>query len=456
MGGELMALRAALLAVFLLAAPWAAAQEIGELKFDFGLKMQIRGLSLNNGTLVRMLDPAARQVLQSTGKDKIDESQNYMDMRARPLFRVTALDVIRVETQLEVGDVTFGAGDGGRLGTDGRVIEVKHLFLDFDVPYVGDWVDADFTLSLRGGLFGTATPDGLLLDHDHAGLALRLVAPPLGSTFTITWIKAVEASRLDLDGDGLIDNDYNDRDIALVDWRSSFSGLTLGAYFAADLDNTRDTPLSDIERDFFWAGVHGTGRWGLFGLDGHAVYNWGKADGAASDGRSVRTSAWAGLLRLRLNLEFMELRALFAAATGNDPDRAHRDDSFQTISPYFAPTNILFGSPGGFNLRDSNLSGSAVGTLEVATGFDKFSATLRGAYARLTAAPDTSANVFVSGSSRDLGWEINLNLSYQLYEPLTLFCNSGVLLPGKGTRLLFDSPSHDPIWEVVFGLRLSL
>ncbi len=433
------------------------AQEFGDLKFDFSLQMRIRGISLSNGSDVRMLDPQVRLALQAADEDRVDASQNFMDMRVRPKMRITALDLIRVETQLEIGDVTFGVGDGGDLGTDGKIIEVKHLFLDFDLPKLTEAIAPGSTLSFRAGLFGTFTPQGLVFSDDGAGVRLQWALPELNTTFQVQWLKAIETSRLDLDGDGRIDNDYNDRDLLFFNASTAFSGVKLDSYFIADLDNTLDTPEpANQERNMFWVGLDGSTRLGPVSIDLSGVYNWGRTSNAAADGRAVKTNAWAGVLRLSYDFGLVKLTGLAAGATGNDPDRQHRNDAFVAISPEFTPSNILYDFS-GFNLTNSNLSGTACFGLEARAGvLEDLSVTGRVLYALLTSAPDSSGNVFAQGTDRDLGWELNLNLEYQLYQPLKIFCNSGVLLPGDGLQAVFDSPEDGEIWEVIFGLSLSI
>ncbi len=433
------------------------AQELGELKFDFGLNMRLRGISLQNGTDIRMLDPSLRLALQDAGETEVDSQQNYLDMRVRPRMTISTLDVIKLETQLEIGDLTFGVGDGGDIGTDGRIIEVKHLFLDLDIPQLSGLLSKESSLTFRGGLFGTSTTEGIIMDDDGAGLRLRWALAKLNTTVETTWLKAIDSSRLDLDGDGRIDNDYNDRDLVFFAAKTAVFGVNLGLHFAADLDNTLDTPSAeDQEREMFWYGLEASARFGSFGVDLYGCFNHGETSNAAPDGRGVDTEAWAGVLRLSYDFEMFKIATLAAAATGNDPDRVHQDDAFVAVSPAFEASNILYGFS-GYNLTGSNLSGTACFSVEVSAGiFENLTGTARALYAHLTSAPDISDNIFARGTDRDLGWEFNLNLEYQLYQPLRLFVDSGVLLPGDGLQATFDSSDDGEIWEVIFGIKLSL
>ena len=434
-----------------------------EVDYDLGGTLRLRAFWLRNGTDVEQLSASLRRQLQATGTEAIDAQQSFIDMRLRAYLRVTPIEAIRLFGQVEVGDLTFGdiaaggsAGkNGGRLGTDGILTESKHLYLEFDAP--------DLPLTVRGGLFATETPGGLVLSEDVAGLRAKLYLEGLRTTLTVTYIKAIENSRRDLDGDGRIDNDFQDEDVLVAQVETSpWSGVELGAHFVADLDNSGPSPTDDTVRfgeDQYWAGLSLEGRLSRLVVSADAVHNFGSRRESDASGVEERTEtrAWAGELRAKLDLDHLALTGFLAAATGRGTDGDGRDDGFHTIAPAYARSNVLYDDYGGFDVMGSDLSGTLNAGLEAERGLtDELSLSARVLFARLTETPSVSDNLFGDGAEQDLGWELDLDADYQLYEPPRLFLRSGVLFPLGGMKALFDSAGSGPVWEVVAGTQLNL
>lgn len=84
------------------------------------------------------------------------------DIRVRPWFDYKVNDMLMVKTAFEIGDVKFGdKKSGADVGTDEKVVEVKHAYLD---------VKPTKDHNIRMGLQAYADPNGLIFDDDLAGM----------------------------------------------------------------------------------------------------------------------------------------------------------------------------------------------------------------------------------------------------------------------------------------------
>lgn len=63
--------------------------------------------------------------------DKTDKFE--VKQRVRSTFEFVASENLKAVLQLEIGDLTWGGGNGGALNSDGVNVETKHAFLDFNL-----------------------------------------------------------------------------------------------------------------------------------------------------------------------------------------------------------------------------------------------------------------------------------------------------------------------------------
>lgn len=89
--------------------------------------------------------------------------------RLRLQLDAVASEALSGTVFFELGDTTWGKeSDGGALGTDGKIVEVKRAYLD--------WVVPDTALSVRMGLQGVTLPNvaggSSILDDDVAGITV--------------------------------------------------------------------------------------------------------------------------------------------------------------------------------------------------------------------------------------------------------------------------------------------
>ncbi len=83
-----------------------------------------------------------------------------VDFRFRPWFNYQINDKVSFKTMFEIGDTNFGTG-GAAMGTDGVVIEVKHVYLN---------VKPSKDCNLRLGLQYYGDMHNIIVDKDMAGV----------------------------------------------------------------------------------------------------------------------------------------------------------------------------------------------------------------------------------------------------------------------------------------------
>ena len=90
-----------------------------------------------------------------------------VDMRYRPFFSYRLNEHLSFSTVLEIGDVGFGnVPEGGALGTDERIVQLKHLYMEITPPDFNIFDEHNITL----GLQAYKDLHGLVFDDDVAGI----------------------------------------------------------------------------------------------------------------------------------------------------------------------------------------------------------------------------------------------------------------------------------------------
>lgn len=438
------------LATLLLAVTPAAAQDDGKLELSLSGSLRVRGSYLSSRTIERDLDPTTRLSLRLSGNDRIDSTQEFLDTRLRLQLRATAFSEVTAFMAIEVGDITFGVeNQGGDLGTDGIVFENKNLYLE--------WHPTRYTFKVKAGLYPRESdPYGLILSNDVAGIHAEVELLGTGTTLYADVLKAVEASRLDLDADGEIDNDYNDRTIFLAGLTNTFiPNLALELFLAADIDNTQDTPVANTEQDVYWLGLTANTRVGPFRLATVGIGSYGKRTVTGTPGVHLR--GFAIDQRITVELPFVTIEGIFGWASGRDPDRRTTDTGFQTITPFYGVSGIVYSNFGGLNVTGSDLAGTAHTTIKLRTtpmdGFDIETVFL---YAWYTADRDTSTNVNqFNRNARDIGFEADLNLSYEILEGFKAFAKGSIFFPGHGYQVQRDTRRGGNLSQVIIGAQFS-
>jgi hypothetical protein len=183
-----------------------------------------------------------------------DDIQRFLDTRLRLSFDLRPNPMIRLNYQLEIGDITLGAnnppivdddgrrlenvGSGGEPGADGVNLETKSAYIDIQLPWISG-------LSFRGGILGWGDQfDWTILATDFTGLQLTYQREALWSQ--LTYLKFAEGSLRDSD----------DSDWFALDTRYAFSPRTTltGSVYVWN-DDANDNPQSGDDAYQIYAGL---------------------------------------------------------------------------------------------------------------------------------------------------------------------------------------------------------
>lgn len=433
---------APLIMVLLALAPAAAQDEDSSpIEYDAKGSLRVRGFYLDDGL---------------TGRDHATES--YLDLRLRLAGSATLYSEVTGHLAVEVGDIRFGdegaggAKTAGGLGSDGVVFENKNLYLE--------WHPARYSFKFRGGLYGRESdPYGLVLSDDVAGLHGEAELLGLNTTIYADAIMAVENSRNDLDGDGEFDNDYNDRTVFLGGVRTTaLEGVTLELFAITDLDNSLRSPNAvDVQVTTYWVGLSGRGGLGPLELEGVAIGAYGRRDVAGGGAGDVRVKGLALEGRVSLELPFVTVSGQVAWASGRDPKRDSVDEAFPVIAPFYGVSEIIYQGFGGFNVTGSKLSGTAYAMLKLrSTPVDDLTVELVTLWAWYTSDRDVSGNTRrFNSDARDIGFEADLNVSYEVVNGFKVFARGGVLFTGRGYEVEQDARRRGYLGQVIVGAQIS-
>lgn len=114
--------------------------------------------------------------LESVGAQQ-DRNQNMIQTRLRFQFRYVASEHLRMVTNFEIGDLTWGRQGnllrhgGGGVGSDGVNIETRELYVDFGIPQTPVWT--------RVGFQHIPMVEGWLSDDTHPAVVFRANFDPI-------------------------------------------------------------------------------------------------------------------------------------------------------------------------------------------------------------------------------------------------------------------------------------
>ncbi len=204
-----------------------------------------------------------------------DDLQRFLDTRLRLSFDLRPNPMIRLNYQLEIGDITFGANNppivdddgrrlenvgGGGAGSDGVNLETKNAYIDIQLPWVSG-------LSFRGGILGWGDQfDWTILATDFTGLQVTYQREAWWSQ--LTYLKFAEGSLRDSD----------DSDWFALDTRYAFSPqttLTGSVYFWNDDANDNSQTGDDAYQVYAGLKVN-TVLFGKAQVELSGVFNTGR------------------------------------------------------------------------------------------------------------------------------------------------------------------------------------
>jgi hypothetical protein len=416
-----------------------------------------------NKTVATGIDPLSGN---PTFPDAEDQDLWNVDTRTRLYYTAILNENLQFVTKFEF-DTAWGTEPLGDFGADGKELEIKNAYADFNVG----------PLEAKVGIQGAALGRSFVFDNDFSGLQLVYRA---SEAFWLrgTWLKEFEG------GTGKDANDYDIDAYALeagiqlgevgfiqpyVIWRYS-DDAQLFESDAPDCAAVDDSvfpaacipevaSISDAdEQSIYWIGVDANFTLGPAGIWASASYVTGDLD-SKTPNADEDLSGYLFALGANMPVGPMGIHGQFFWASGDDDPLDDDIDQFVGLGESYYWAEIL-----GYGTFDQQLPAGSPGdsisniwALNIGASLKPVEKlTLRGDiwYAQLVEKEQgpgaTAANNF--DGEDDLGVEVDLKATYQLIEGLNLDLIGAYLFAGDAISTTGDN-DDDP-YEV--GAQLSL
>jgi len=363
-------------------------------------------------------DSATFGEIISTDTDVSDNQDlTQVDTRLRLYYTAKFSDDLKVVNKFE-GDATYGLPEYGDIGADGKVLEIKNSYVDFNLQ----------PFNFKLGVQGTAIARGFLFDDDHAGLVVAYKGETV--TVPIIWIKVYE---------GGVGKDANDQDVDYYAISPSFKlgALSINPYILTAKADKASTDWGKL--DLTWIGVDVDATLG-------AVSWWLTAISESGSTDSTDVSATLFALGASVPLGPASLHAQLFTATGDDAATADIEGFMVPAGQCYYWSEIM-----GYGTFDNQVSAgspdcaiSNIMAYNIGASFkpmDKMTITVDLWTAKL--------NEVAAGQKDDLGTEIDLKLTYNFLDNMTLDVIAAQLQAGEAT----GDGTKDP---TEYGAQLSI
>ena len=406
-----------------------------------------------------------------TGEDESEEfDMQQVDTRTRIYFTTVINDNLKFVNKFELDAVWGDGGNYGDIGADGKKVEIKNSYADFNIGSV----NAKIGVQGSGGI-----ARGFLFWDDFAGAKITFNGE--GFSVPFYWIKAYEGgmeydTEYDDSNDGDVDYyvlnpTFNVGDKVTVNpvfmWATSdhlgpynpmfhFAGPQ-GPWESWGGEGTygEDLPVDLTDMDLYYLGLNLDADLGGVSVWFTGIYETGSFDFDDAPIDSVDVSAYLFAAGASADVGPASVRGQFFYASGQDLDDVDEDSDLEAFyvpsqgywygqSYYWAEimgygTIDQFVSNGSPQDKISNIMAANLGA--TFNPMDKLSVDLDIWYAKL-------AEDDFTGES-DLGTEIDLAVNYELVEGLNLKLIGAYLFAGdRTTSNVYESePGHNVQWE---------
>lgn len=392
--------------------PAAAIENVfgGYWRTRFVTQTNFTGEDLTGGDGATITGPPKLQ----TGPDDLQQ----VDTRTRIYYTAIINENLKFVNKFEF-DAVWGSPEYGDIGTDGKVVEIKNSYADFNLGPVNSKIGAQGAVLSRGFLF----------DDDFAGAVVTFKGE--GFSIPVLWIKANES------GAAAVGTDSEDEDYYALNPSFSAGDVTINPVVAYATNK-------EANMDIYFIGLNADAKIGAGSVWFSGLYETGDAD------EIIEVSAYLAALGGSFNLGAMGINAQAFYATGDDNLLDNDWDQFYVPAGQCYYWSEIMGL-GTFDQQASNNSPAAgisnIIAANVGVSFKpaenlKLSANL---WYALLAEDDGRGN-------DDLGTEIDLKATYTLVEGLNLDVVAAYLFAGDATTE--ESPDDADPYEL--GARLSL
>lgn len=363
----------------------------------------------------------------------VADGDNYATtQRMRTYFDYVANENLKAVLGLEIDNV-WGSGTAADWGTDGKGnIEVKHAYLNFNLP--------DTTVNIQAGLQYVALPGVFgnpVFDDDAAAIT---VGAQINDMFGITvgYTRGTDRSDNFSDGLGVDGTDADDKDMAFIAAPVTLDGFSVTPYFGYAWigENTDNVPASatvlsngTIRLNAADAGMEDDMTVWVVGANAELtvfdpltfaadlIYGVGDND-------DYETKGWYAALAGSYKMDMLTATLFTTYATGADEDE-DEDNFLPTlaegwgISPYVGGVRAFSTTYDSFGTDALGVGSDGTGlwtmglVLDKISFVEKLSHKLVIAYAMGTSDEDTNAF-----TEEDDLWEVYLVNKYMIYENL--------------------------------------
>lgn len=149
-----------------------AVPAMAKVEFSYGGQFRVRYISQSNFSVPFSQTGTAQSAFNAATNS--DDDLSRFDERLRLYFTFTASENLKLVTKFEVGDAVWGndnaAGgkaDVGRVGADATAVEVKNMYIDFNIP------NGLMPLNAKIGTQPFVFIDSWVVDDDFSGAYLN-------------------------------------------------------------------------------------------------------------------------------------------------------------------------------------------------------------------------------------------------------------------------------------------
>jgi len=426
----------------------------------------------------------------------------YLDTRAHLKFDAVMGKELSGTIYFEIdstrwGDTPGGQGgnitDRGKLGywsADRAAVEVKNIYFDVGLPYIG--IEAPMTA--RVGLQPLSLRPNIFVYTDGMGITGGIKVDPV--MIQPMWFKAVEG----------VDYTADDVNIFGLHANAKLGTFTIGGYGLYYNMNTFPFFVSQVtagipatlyplvqgtqQADMWWWGVYADGKAGPVNLNFDFIIDRGKVQSTLTpSAQDVKYRGWTTRLKVDYPYELFNLGVVGLYGSGADRDKTnadgYADGTNSKVGSFVVPVgseagaifgesvllSMYAGSSGGtgwaINHNYNQLCRGSVGGLWLAKLYGSVKATpwykvtLQGLYiGDTTKNGNTFGNaVKADGTLRNdkgIGWELDLINELQIYKNLKWEIAGGVLFAGDAMdfkRTATTNASMSNPWSITTRLQ---
>ena len=229
------------------------------------------------------------------------------------------------------GEAGTGPNEMGRWGADSAAVEVKNVYFDVALPYLG----IPLPMMLRLGVQPLYVRPYIFTYTDGAGITAAIKIDPV--TIMPMWFKPLEGKVYASD----------DVDVYGLNLSAEIDQLTLGGF--GFYYNMNTYPLSNVtltygenptyQSDMWWLGLYAEGKVGPIDLNFDVVYDYGEVRKEfGSPAPDVDYRGWATRLTVNYPWDNFNIGATVMYASGADQKKTSDSGLPGTGTPYGSPT----------------------------------------------------------------------------------------------------------------------